>query len=76
MKSKIPIWKLRLELFLSFILTLFGMGLLTASFLVNPTGVIDGSVLTASGMVFTYSGSLIGIDYNYRAKNKTVESKE
>ena len=39
-------------------------------FWVDPTGNIDPTVLTASGEVFTFSGSLFGIDYHYRYRDR------
>ena len=49
---------------------MFGVGLTVAAFIVPPTGVIDPSVLTAFGEILTFAGSLIGIDYHYRFKEK------
>lgn len=60
--------KLNLQLWLGFILAVFGCILICASFLVPPLGIIDASVLAAVGEVFTFSGALIGIDYHYRHK--------
>ena len=59
---------LKTQLFLAVSLATFGVGLMVASFFVPPMGVIDSSVLVASGEVFTFSGSLLGIDYHYKAK--------
>ena len=58
----------KLQLYLAVLLATFGMTLMVASFFVPPMGVIDSSVLVASGEVFTFSGSLLGIDYHYKAK--------
>ena len=49
-------------------LCIFGCALLTAAFILPPTGVIDNSVLIAFGEILTFVGSLIGIDYKYRYK--------
>ena len=62
---------LKTQLFLAVALATFGVGLMVASFFVPPMGVIDSSVLVASGEVFTFSGSLLGIDYHYKAKVNT-----
>ncbi len=43
-----------------------GAALLTAGFIVSPTGVIDPSVLVAFGETLTFAGALFGIDYKYR----------
>lgn len=63
--------KLKLQLILAIVLALAGLVLMTASFIVPPTGVIDPTVLTAIGEVFTFSGSLIGIDTHYAYKHKS-----
>lgn len=60
--------KMTIQLWLGFILAIFGMVLLTASFFVPPMGIIHSSVLAAIGEVFTFSGALIGIDYHYKAQ--------
>ena len=56
------------QLALAVCMAAFGVMLITASFIVPPTGMIHPSVLTAFGEVLTFSGSLIGIDYHYRFK--------
>lgn len=58
--------KKALELTLSTLLVIFGVILITVSFFVPPTGVIDPSVLTAFGEILTFAGALIGIDAKYR----------
>lgn len=54
------------QLIISISLLIFGVIMLTTSFFVPPTGVIDASVLTAFGEILTFAGALIGIDYKYR----------
>ncbi len=66
--SALPNRKLRIQLILAVVLAVFGMILFVVSFVVPPTGIIDSSVLVAGGEAFTFSGSLIGIDYSYKAK--------
>lgn len=61
--------KANIQLILGFILAIFGMIMLVASFFVPPMGIIDASVLAAIGEVFTFSGALIGIDYHYKEKH-------
>lgn len=56
------------QLTLSTLLVAFGVVLITTSFFVPPTGVIDPSVLTAFGEILTFSGALIGIDAKYKSK--------
>ena len=65
--------KMTIQLWLGFILAIFGMCLLTASFFVPPMGIIHSSVLAAIGEVFTFSGALIGIDYHYKAQTMSKE---
>lgn len=57
-----------MQLWLSVLLIIFGIGLLIASFIVPPTGVIDNSVLVAYGETLTFVGALIGVDYSYKYK--------
>ena len=68
--------KQSLQLIIAAILIFFGVGLLTASFIVPPTGVIHASVLAAVGEVFTFSGALIGIQYTYNYKLYRFFEKE
>lgn len=56
------------QLVLAYLLTLCGIGLLIAAFIVPPQGEIDGSVLGAFGEVMAFVGALMGIDYHYRYK--------
>jgi hypothetical protein len=51
-------------------LVVFGMLLFVASFVVPPLGIIDNSILVAGGEVFTFAGSIIGIDYHYKEIHK------
>lgn len=60
--------KMNIQLWLGVILAIVGVVLLWVGLFLPPTGVIDTSVLTALGEVFTFSGSLIGIDYTYKYK--------
>ena len=60
--------KMNVQLWLGFILAIFGMILICVSFIVPPLGIIDASVLAAIGEIFTFSGALIGIDYHYKEK--------
>ena len=38
-----------------------GIGLMIAGFIVPPTGIISGSVLTGTGELFTFFASVFGI---------------
>lgn len=58
----------KFQLTVSTLLVLFGVILISVSFLVPPTGVIDPTVLTAFGEILTFAGALIGIDAKYKSK--------
>lgn len=60
-----------IQMWLAFALAVFGVLLIVLSFFVPPMGVIHTSVLAAIGEVFTFSGSIMGIDYNYKYKLQT-----
>lgn len=53
---------------LAVFLSLFGCGLLTAGFIVAPIGIIDSSVMISAGEVFTFAGSILGINATYRSR--------
>lgn len=56
------------EFWLAVVLMMAGIALLFLGFFAVPVGEISASVLTAFGEIGTFSGSVIGIDYNYRYK--------
>ena len=58
----------KIQIIVAVILVVFGVILLIIAFIVPPAGVIDPTVLTAYGETLTFSGSLIGLDYHYKAK--------
>ncbi len=60
--------KNKYQVILAVILVVFGVLLIIIAFIVPPAGVIDPTVLTAYGESLTFAGSLIGLDYHYRAK--------
>lgn len=60
--------KMTIQLWMGVLLTIFGVLLLVASFLVPPLGVIHASVLAAVGEIMTFSGCLMGLDYHYKYK--------
>ena len=45
---------------------IFGILLIIASFIVPPLGIVDNSVLTAIGEIFTFVGAYAGFDVVYR----------
>lgn len=56
---------------LSVVMLFVGVGFLIASFIVPPIGVIDSSVLTAVGEIFTFTAAVCGIEeYGLRTKLK------
>ena len=65
-KQKENTMKTTVQLIAAISLCLFGLALMIVSFVIPPRGVIDSSVLVATGEVFTFSGALMGIDYKYR----------
>lgn len=65
--------KIAYMLLLAGFLTLFGCGLLVAGFIVIPTGEVHNSVLISIGEVFTFAGSVLGINNTYKSK---LEKKE
>ena len=56
------------QVYLAFAMVIFGALMITASFIVPPTGYIDPTVLTAFGELLTFAGSILGLDYHYKAK--------
>jgi hypothetical protein len=58
--------KTTIQLIIAIVLCGFGLLLMLTSFFMPPHGAIDGSVLVATGEVFTFSGALLGIDYKYK----------
>ena len=67
--------RLTIQLWVAVILTLSGIGLLWAAFLVVPLGEIHNSVLLAFGEMSTFAGALFGIDYKHRI-NKDLSKKK
>ena len=64
------------QLILSFVMVIFGILLIATAFICPPLGVIDPSVLTAYGETLTFAGSLIGLDYHYRFKQKSKDDED
>lgn len=54
-------------------LTLFGCGLLVAGFIVIPLGAMTDSVLISAGEVFTFAGSILGINATYKSKLENIK---
>lgn len=64
-----------IKIYLAVGLTIFGCMLLIASFIIEPTGIIAESVLISVGEVFTFAGTLIGIQKAYSIKHRELENK-
>ena len=64
---------LKAQLIIAMLVTVIGVGLFIAGFIVPPLGIIDGTVLIAGGEAFTFVGALVGVDYTYRFKSKFME---
>ena len=66
--------KLSLQFILGCLVVLAGLTLLFLGFYAVPIGEISPSVLTGFGEAATFSGALIGVDYNYKFRMfKTTE---
>lgn len=74
MKKLTKLKVMTIQLWLGVALAIVGVILLWVGLFLPPMGIIHASVLTALGEVFTFSGSLIGIDYTY--KYKTIKLKQ
>lgn len=68
MLDKIQKHKVACMFILAFFLTLFGCGMLLGGFIVAPLGIIDQTVLISAGEVFTFAGSVLGINATYKSK--------
>lgn len=62
---KIPV---RYQIIMAYIFALVGVALLFMSFWVQPTGVIDASVIAVFGNITVLIGSIMHLDLNYRKK--------
>ena len=59
-----------IQLLIAAVLSLAGIVLLYLGTWLAPQGEIHESVLIAFGEIATFAGSIIGIDYHYRWRNK------
>ena len=57
-----------LQIIAAYAIVSFGLILLMMAFWIPPHGEIHPSVLAAFGEILTFAGSIIGIDYHYKAK--------
>ena len=59
-----------IQLLIAAVLSLAGIVLLYLGTWLAPQGEIHESVLIAFGEIATFAGSIIGIDYHYKQKNR------
>ncbi len=59
-----------IQLIIAAIVVLCGVALLFVGIKYDPAGQIHDSVLVAFGEAATFAGSIIGIDYRYKNKNR------
>ncbi len=73
MASRKPSTKPRhsVQLFIAAAVTVAGVVLLLLGFYSAPVGEIHSSVLVAAGEVFTFAGSVLGIDYHYKVRGNS-----
>lgn len=82
MHKFLTIDKLNIQIILAVVMVIAGLVLLGLGFYAVPLGEISASVLTAFGELATFSGSLLGLDYNYKfrmykvAKHQEEEVEE
>ena len=60
--------KLTIQLFLAVAVVIFGCILMMMGFWCVPLGEISSSVLAGVGELLTFAGSIMGLDYRYKAK--------
>lgn len=56
------------QFILGVIVIVSGLTMLFMGIYLPPLGIVDSSILVAFGEAATFSGALIGVDYNYRYK--------
>lgn len=63
------------QFILGVIVIVSGLTMLFIGIFLPPFGIIDSSILVAFGEAATFSGALIGVDYNYRYKYYVANEK-
>lgn len=56
-------------------LSVVGCFLLVASIFIPPAGVIEASVISGAGLLFTFSGAIVGITGNFNTKLMKFETE-
>ena len=67
-KKRMNTHRKTIQLILATFISVAGLVLIGAGFVVPPVGSIDASVLTAFGEILTFAGALFGMDYHYKNK--------
>ena len=62
------------QLIIAALVVLGGMSLLHIGIQIDPEGEIHETVLVAFGEAATFAGSIMGIDYHYKNRNKNDHS--
>ena len=62
------------QLIIAALVVLGGMVLLHVGIQIDPAGEIHETVLVAFGEAATFAGSIMGIDYHYKQRNKNDSS--
>ena len=61
---------INIQLITAAILSVGGLAMLFCGVFIDPQGQIHESLLIGFGEVMTFAGSLMGIDYHYKSKQK------
>ena len=64
-----------IQLITAALIVILGMVLLFCGLKADPEGEIHETVLVAFGEALTFSGSLMGIDYHYKNRDKHPDEK-
>ena len=64
------------QFILGVVVILAGLTMLFMGIWMPPLGIIDSSLLVAFGEAATFSGALIGVDYNYKYRMFLAENKD
>lgn len=68
-------FKDHLMIFSGFGVLVLGCGLLVASLILPPPGIIDNSVLVAFGETLTFSGAVFGIGINRKINRRNEKNR-
>ena len=64
-----------IKIWLAVGLTVFGCLLIVAGFFANPIGELHNSILIVVGEIFSFSGTIFGINMAYQSKLKNLEKQ-